>query len=52
MANYLLYGIIQKLGNATLLNINILEQFDTHTYVYESGGYSMFMFKSLTLPNF
>ena len=45
-------GLFKKLHNAKLLNINLLQPPDTHTYVWISGGCSVLMFKSFTLCNF
>ena len=48
-----LQGIIQKLRNATLLNINILKPTDMHPYVCVSRGYRMFeRFEEWTLIQF
>ena len=45
-------GLIQKIGDVKLSNINILLPPDTHTYLCVSGDYSMLMFKSFTLRYF
>ena len=44
-------GLIQKLHNIELLNINLLSPLDTHTYVYVSGVYRLLIFKSFALRN-
>ena len=51
-STFLGLGLIWKLRNGKLLDINMLEPPDTHTYECIPGGYSMLMFKSFTLRNF
>ena len=46
-------GLIQKLQNAKLLNINMTQSPDRHTHVRAPiKGYIILMFKSFTVHNF